>query len=54
MPRGKPLRAGQSHISGIRPTDIKGISGAIPLTKVTYVDIGIMAGVPKDVCRLSL
>lgn len=54
MPSGKPLRIGQQHQSGIRPTDVKGINGAIPLTKITYVDIALMAGVSKDVCRLSL
>ena len=54
LPRGKPLRAGVSHSSGIRPTELKGVNGAIPLTKATFVDIALMASVPKDVCRVSL
>lgn len=47
------LKTGISHNRGaqIRPMELKGASGIIPLVKINYIEVGMFCGQTKDECR---
>ena len=50
---GMTLKTGISHNRGaqLRPMELKGASGIIPLVKINYVEVGLFSQLDKDSCR---
>lgn len=47
------MKSGISTNQGaqIRPIELRGASGVIPLVKINYVEMGTFCGLSKDECR---
>jgi len=50
---GVVLKSGISHNRGaqVRPLELKGASGIIPMIKINYVEVASFCGLSKDECR---